>query len=222
MTFEHSFNESERYVGRVSEWRSTNPPPRLDELVLDDLDTLAEVTHPVRGPIVRRLKSPRSAAELAGEMQVPVTRLYHHLNALEARGLIRVVATRRVGAATERRYQVVARALRFGDDSLADLDGRELAHAVGAVFDLAKLDLQRELEAGAASRADHGLDAVLVSMSGFRLGATRQAELVARLTALIDEFTDDDDDDDDDEVDAAGEERTRYRLFVAAHPVSDD
>lgn len=208
----------------MSEWQSTGAPAVLDELVLDDLDTLAEVTHVVRGPIFRRLKSPRSAAELAAEMDVPVTRLYHHLNALEARGLIRVVATRRVGAVTERRYQVVARSLRLDDDEIADLDPRELAQAFGGLFDVAKVGLQREIEAG-TFRADADQDNALLRLNELRLDPDRQVELLARLGALIDEFAADHPDDvDADDTDDGPDRPTggRFALFIVAHPIRSD
>lgn len=203
----------------MSEWQSTDAPPVLDEMVLPDLDTLAEVTHVVRGPIFRRLKSPRSAAELATEMDVPVTRLYHHLNALEAKGLIRVVATRRVGAVTERRYQVVARSLRLDDDELRDLDPRELAQAVGGLFDVAKLGAQREIEAE-LFRTDADHDSSILLLNELRLDRPRQEEFVRRLQGLIEEFAADD----ADQADDAGAEGDgeRFSLFVAAHPLRAD
>ena len=205
-------------VDRVSEWQSTGAPAVLDELVLDDLDTLGEITHVVRGPIFRRLRTPRSAAELAAEMDVPVTRLYHHLNALEARGLIRVVATRRVGAVTERRYQVVARSLRLDDDTYRDLDPRELAQAFGGLFDVAKLGLQREVEAE-VFRTDSERDSALLLLNQLRLDPARQGELVRRLTALIDEFSTDGPDATADGADDRGD---RFALFIAAHPIRTD
>ena len=169
--------------------------PPLDELELDDLDLLAEITHPTRSAILRRLKDARSVADVAADMGVPVTRLYHHVNKLEAAGLIRVVATRQVAAVTERRYQVVARAFKVSPPSLRSADDRELAVAFGALFDVAKLSLQRLLESGGASEiAD---DNALLTLSEFHLAPARRRALIERMHEVLREFGDDDDDSDD-------------------------
>ena len=68
----------------------TEPDERM---VFDDLEFLDDVTHPVRGLLIRRFREPRSVAEVAALLGVPVTRLYHHVNRLAERGVIRPVAT---------------------------------------------------------------------------------------------------------------------------------
>ena len=70
--------------------------PQMERRDLSDLDLMSEVTHPIRGMILRRLKEPRTVADLAALLDVPITRLYHHVNRLVDAGLIRVVATRQV------------------------------------------------------------------------------------------------------------------------------
>ncbi len=125
---------------------------RLPALELEDLDLLAEITHPIRGRIVRNLDSPRSAAELAELLDAPITRLYHHINRLEQAGLIAVQATRRVGAATQHRYQVVAKSFTLASHLYDELDGSELAQALGSLFDVAKIRLQQVLRESAPSR----------------------------------------------------------------------
>lgn len=199
----------------MSEWQPTDASPMLDELVLDGLEALDDVTHPQRGRLLRRLRAARSAAELAADLDVPVTRLYHHLNALETAGLIQVVATRRVGAVTERRYQVVARRFSLDDGQLRHLDPHALAQALGGMFDLAKLELQREVESESFAVDDESDPTVLI-YSQLRIDPGRRAELVARLRDVIVEF---ETDRDDDHGDAAGSDR--FSLFVAAHTVHD-
>jgi DNA-binding transcriptional ArsR family regulator len=193
----------------MSEWVPTGAGEPADELAVDDLGLIDEVTHPMRGKLFRRLKTPRSAAELAHLLDVPVTRLYHHLNQLEARGLIRVVATRRAGAVTERRYQVVAKSLRLDESVLPDLAPGDLARAAGALFDGAKLGLQRAIETGQLTGPGGG-EQSLLSFNEISLSVEHRAELVARLKALIDEF------------DALGDDAAdgeRFTLFTAAFAV---
>jgi DNA-binding transcriptional ArsR family regulator len=166
-----------------------------DELELDDLDLLGELTHPTRSAILRRLKDARSVADVAADMGVPVTRLYHHVNKLEQAGLIRVVATRQVAAVTERRYQAVARSFRVSPPILQSADERELAVAFGALFDVAKLSLQRLLESGGADAiAD---DNALLTLSEFHIAPSRRRELIERMHQLLRDFGNDDDDTDD-------------------------
>lgn len=199
-------------VCRVSDWTPTGVGEPVDELILDDLDVLTDLTHPLRGALYRRLRRPHSAAELAEQMDVPVTRLYHHLNRLEERGVIRVVATRRVGATTERRYQVAARSLRLTDDQFERFDPRELAVAMGALYDFAKLRLQREIETGRYAGRDLEREALL-ALNEVVLTDSDLDELITRLRSVIDEFTERTRPDDP----AA----RRVALFVAAHEVTD-
>lgn len=154
-----------------------SPLPEVAEL--DSTDLLDELSHRVRGPLLRRLRVPRSAAELAAELDVPVTRLYHHLNALEAAGLIQVVATRRVGAALERRYRAVARAFRVGPEAVQDQ--RDLARALGAVVDAARADLTGAVEGGAG-------DEIAIWSLRLRLAPSDRTELVERMHALFEEY----------------------------------
>jgi predicted ArsR family transcriptional regulator len=166
-----------------------------DEFELEDLDLLVELTHPTRSAILRRLRDPRSVAEVADDMRVPVTRLYHHINKLEQSGLIRVVATRQVAAVTERRYQAVARSFRVSPPSLQSADDRELAVAFGALFDVAKLSLQRLLEnGGAAEIAD---DNALLTLSEFSIAPARRQQLIERMHEVLRDFGAEDDDTDD-------------------------
>lgn len=155
--------------------------PLVDLADLDRLDLLDELTHRVRGPLLRRLRSPHSAAELADELGVPVTRLYHHLNVLESAGLIRVVATRRVGAATERRYRAIARGFRLRSDLVED--PTTFARSVGVVVDATRAELADSVE-----RGDCVVDDVALWSLRLRLDPQQQADLVERVGALLSEF----------------------------------
>lgn len=182
--------------------------PLVDRIELDDVDLLREVTHPVRGAVLRRLRTPLTVAELAALMDVPVTRLYHHVNKLADLGLIQVVATRQVAAVTERRYQVMARSFELATELFETADRRELAFALGSLFDIAKLGLQRSVEAGLD--AERMEEHVVLSLGELRLSDARRAELLRRLEELADEFRSDRSVDDAD--------GSAVSLFVAAYP----
>lgn len=184
--------------------------PIAERLDLDDVDLLREVTHEIRGRIMRRLKDPRTVAELAESLDVPVTRLYHHVNRLHELGLIQVVATRQVAAVTERRYQVLARTYGFDPDKMGELDSRELAIALGGLFDVAKLGFQRMVEAGGLEDLDGDDDRMTLSLAEKHVSLERQRELIRRLHELVESFESDRDDGDDDAV--------AMTVMVAAFP----
>ncbi len=183
-----------------------------DEMLeLRELDLLSEATHPVRSRIVRALRHPRTAADLAELLDVPVTRLYHHINRLEELGFIRVVATRKVAAVTERRYQVVAKGLHIDKRLFESSDRRELAQALGSLFDVTKLSFQREVEHGLlGDPADP--DTSILSRGQIFLSPARVTELHERMKAMIDDFTSDAEEDDPD--------GQRLEVFIAVFPSS--
>lgn len=195
----------------MSDWEPTGAGEPAEEITLDDLDVLDDLTHPLRSAVFRRLKQPHSAAELASALGVPVTRLYHHLNRLEQNGVIRVVATRRSGAATERRYQVVARSFQLSEHILDHYEPADVARTMGALFDFAKLRLQREIEVGGLGDRSPDHDALLV-LNELNLVAADRDRLLARLREVVDEFS---------PLDGEAADATRVSLFIAAHIVSD-
>lgn len=187
----------------------------VEKLDFDTLDFLDELAHPTRQRIMRRLRSPATIAEVAAHLEVPVTRLYHHVNRLERAGMIRVVATRQVAAVTERRYQVVARSFGTAPDFFESRSAAESAAALGSVFDMAKLGLQREVENGALQVGDE--DKTMVSFGFLRLTEQRRAELLERLEAVVAEFSADHNADTADDAD----DLERVAVFISAHPESD-
>ena len=177
---------------------------------MDDLDLLGHVTNPVRGAILRRLKEPRTVAEVAAALGAPVTRLYHHVNKLEQLGLIRVVATRQVAAVTERRYQASGRSFRIARSLLETSDERELSLALSSLFDVAKLGFQRTVEAGEYRAADDIDERSFLSRCDLALSTDRRRELVERLTELVDVFRSD--------LDIDYPTADHVALFIAVYP----
>ncbi len=192
---------------------------RLDEMELPDLDLLAELTHPIRSRVLRSLDQPRTVAEVASRLAVPVTRLYHHVNRLESLGLIKVVATRRVGAATERRYQTVAASFRIARQLRESSDPQELGIAVGALFDVAKMSYQRDVEQRATRDPLGAVDSFL-TLSDLKLTPSARAHLLDRLRALVEEFGRLDDGGKDDGDEDEDEDTSAFTLFIAATPGS--
>lgn len=189
----------------------------VEEFAVADLDRLGDLTHPIRGRLLRRLRDPRTVAELATELGVPVTRLYHHVNRLDELGFIRVVATRRVAARTERRYQVVAKSYTVAKELLQSSDPTELAQALGSLFDAAKFDFQRTVEAGDHIDVDDIDRYSVISLGDLVLTPDRRVELLDRLRALLDDVRSDASNPDS----GADPETMRMSLMIAAFPSSD-
>jgi DNA-binding transcriptional ArsR family regulator len=173
----------------VSDWTDVPGSGEVaDELVLHDLDLVAELTHPTRSSLLHRLRSPRSAAELATDMQVPVTRLYHHLNRLEELGLIEVVATRRSGATTERRYRVATDGFRIDPDAARGRPPADVATALGALFDVTRSELRHEIETGALD-PERFEGRAMVAFLTLSLTGEQRVQFVDRLDELVQEFS---------------------------------
>lgn len=102
--------------------------PADEVLVLEDPAMLRALGGELRGSIVDLLRErAASATELADALSVPKGTVGYHLKVLERAGLIRVVATRRVRAVTEKFYGRVARLF------LVNPEGREESHPKGAI-----------------------------------------------------------------------------------------
>ncbi len=186
-------------------------PDQIDEMLLDDLDLIEDLTHPLRGRIIHRLRHPHSVAELAAALEVPVTRLYHHINRLEEIGMISVVATRQAGARTEHRYRNVALDYRLDDTVLAASDPDTVARAIGSLFDVARTEFQHEVEAGALS-PDTARGQATFRISEFSFDRRQRAEFLDRLHALLEEYA---------QADETTDIGNRWRLFVAGFPLTD-
>lgn len=184
-------------------------PEMIDEMLLQDFDMIDEMTHPMRSRILNRLRQPRSVAEVAAELDVPVTRLYHHVKRLEELGLITVVATRRAAVVTERQYRNVAREFRVDREVIAAADPDTLGRAVGSAFDVARTEFQREVSNGALAAGDlEGRAAI--NFSEFTLSDEQLTDFLARMRQLFEEFA---------ALDAS--DGIRFRLLVAGFPLSD-
>jgi DNA-binding transcriptional ArsR family regulator len=185
-------------------------PEQLDELLFDDLDMIGEVTHPLRSRIIHRLRKPHSVAELAASLDMPATRLYHHIKRLQEIGIISVIATRRAGVVTERQYRNTARDFRLTDDVLTSIDAATFSRAISSLFDVARSEFQREVEIGALLPDTLSGNAT-VGLVQLSLDDRERAEFVDRLQALIAEYQATDHD----------APETRWRLFLAGFPLSE-
>ena len=186
---------------------SADQAPDVERLISDP-ETLKALSDPLRLRIletmVSRLDPPWSAKELAGRLEVPQTRLYHHIELLVERDLLRVAEQRVVSGIIETRYRVAAMSFRLdqrllsGDSQLNDA-GRDVLHTV---FDTARDEVARALhrriaapgERPGSASAGAELDPTrpVLTKGLALLTPERAAEFRERLAALIKEFESDD------------------------------
>jgi DNA-binding transcriptional ArsR family regulator len=181
----------------------------LDEVLIDNVDVIGEVTHPLRSRILHRLRQPKSVAELATELDVPVTRLYHHIKRLEESGFIGVVATRRTAIVTERRYRNVARDFALDRAVLATTDPDTLAQAIGSVFDVTRTEFQREVRNRSLIPNDPEGRAA-INFSELTLSDEDLVEFTGALRQLFEKYS---------RLDTP--DGTRFRLLIAGFPLTD-
>lgn len=87
----------------------------INVMTLSDLDQLRVLADPLRVRILEALGEERTTKQVAERIGEKPTKLYHHVEALEKVGLIRLRRTRRNRGTLEKYYQVVA--LSFRPDS---------------------------------------------------------------------------------------------------------
>jgi DNA-binding transcriptional ArsR family regulator len=181
--------------------------------VIDDLETLKLIAEPTRASIIELLAEPRSVTQLAAALDVPRTRLYHHIELLQSKGLVEQVDERRVGALTERIYSLTAKVIRPSDRLLGSGEVGERVDAITTLlFDTTKSDFRRAVVSGEA-RLEQGDDMPQVGMgrSIAFLAPEQAAEFIAELEALVERY---------DAADNRAEAARPFALVWALYPSS--
>lgn len=189
-----SADDERRLAEQVEDLRArgwsivVDDPIPAEEFVLDDPGKIAVLTKPVRGRMLTLIhRQPRSVKELAEAMEVPVTRLYYHLNLLVEAGLVRVVATRKAGAQTESAYGVTARSFRL-DPALMEADDLEgVVAGVTSLLDYAKAELSEAIRSRRLKMGDASDRRTLLALAPVRLTKDAQRTFVAAMEAFLDE-----------------------------------
>src|SRR5256885_9728228 len=133
------------------------------ERVVSDAVTLRAIADPLRLAIleamVTRATEPWSVKELAAVLGVPQTRLYHHVDVLVERDLIRQAGQRLVSGILETRYRVAALSLRLDPQLLASEDAAETTAAlVTNIVDAARNELLAVLHSMPPDSGDPAAD----------------------------------------------------------------
>jgi DNA-binding transcriptional ArsR family regulator len=188
-------------------------PPEPERLISDP-ETLRALADPLRLRIletmVTRAAEPWSVKELAAALRVPQTRLYHHIDILLERDLIRAAARRLVSGIVETRYQVAALSLRLDPHLLqGDDEAASTAALVTNILEEVRGEILAAVRAAVGEPGSLAPDRPIFNRGLTRLTPERAGELRARLLALFDEF-------DDGELEGA----KPYSFLVAFHAAS--
>jgi DNA-binding transcriptional ArsR family regulator len=188
--------------------------------LIRDLDQVRALADPLRVRIVEAMrKGPRTTKQVADAFGEKPTRLYHHVDALERAGILRLVGTRRNRGTLEKYYEPVARTFVIDRDLFAPEQGAAAQEAAGVVKE-AVTDMLREtaeeIGSGIAEMRIPLQDRSRVEMARVvvRAAPERIEALMERVHALLDEAQEE-----GEGTGEAGGPMHDYRLVVAFYPV---
>lgn len=190
----------------------------LDELTIDDLETLKVLADPLRMDIMHAiLRQPGTVKEIADQVDREPGKLYYHINLLEKHGLIHVVDTRIVSGIIEKQYRAVARSIHVDRRLLTpDAAGSDtLEVMLSTIFDATKADLRRSFGAGIVTLDDDTPDRAFLLHARPLLTAVQFQEFRQKLEALLKTYTADREPDPADP--AAADPRQRYGITIALY-----
>lgn len=181
---------------------------------LTDLDQMKVLADPLRIRILELFCEERTTKQVAELLEQPLTRLYHHVSALERVGLIRVARTRQRRGALEKYYLAVART--FSADPRLFSSGKaaqakEATEGVAAqVLENTSADLRALTE-----RGGDGLEGLvqegILSYLEVRAGPKELKAIRSRLMRIIESISG--------SGSEAGPAAAPYRLTIAFFPL---
>jgi DNA-binding transcriptional ArsR family regulator len=164
-------------------------------LTLSDLRQVKVLAHPLRVRILEELcTAERTTKQVAQRLGEKPTKLYHHVEALERVGLIRLARTRQNRGTIEKYYMAVARQFRADSrifsaaDAAAPAEEGTLQAMISTVFDRTS-DEMRDLVAknrGQEGIEEKGILSYLEIRTDDRQGRRLQARLVKLIKSLED------------------------------------
>ena len=161
----------------------------IDELWVEDVETIKVVAHGRRLEILRLMQQPTTVKAISAELSIPASKLYYHINLLEKHNLIRVVDHNLDSGIVEKIYQVTARHLKLVNPLISAEIPDE---AADALFTAMLNDTQRDFRRTYANRnKDERIPPrhPFLSKKAFRLTDEQLTMLHGKLDALIQEVT---------------------------------
>jgi DNA-binding transcriptional ArsR family regulator len=103
---------------------------------------LRALAHPIRLKLLEYFAEPRTTMQVAALMGEPPTRLYHHVNALERAGILRLKNTKQVRGTTEKYYEIAKRQIGIASPKHAPPSSRAaLSGLASMVFEEGRQEL---------------------------------------------------------------------------------
>jgi DNA-binding transcriptional ArsR family regulator len=210
--------QPDRTATAVIEPPADGGPEPLAERRISDVETIKALSDPLRLRILEAMTTGHdetfTVKRLAGILGVSQTKLYHHVNQLVERDLVRPAGQRVVSGIIETSYRIGQLQISL-DRSLLAGDSAGLHDVLTTVFDSARDDIERGLRDGTiriGEDADPGTK-LIVSKGLARLTPAQAVEFRARLVELIGSF--------DLAEGASGEGAHPYGLVLGFYPISD-
>lgn len=206
------------------------PAPKLAVKTIDDLEQLRALSDPLRLRILEALCGPpRTTKQVADRLGEKPTRLYHHVDALEAAGLVHLVHTKPKRGTLEKYYQSVARQFRTdpsifprsdesSDDSWQMLGARLLDGSAGDLRRLAEL---KDPPGSDESEADEDRFVAMIARIQVRATEKTLFSIYERLETLLSELNEIDEGSDEDGNEDSDEVRN-FHLMLAFYPDPED
>lgn len=193
-------------------------PDPLPERRISDVETIKALSDPLRLRILEVMTAGHdetfTVKRLASSLGVSQTKLYHHVNLLVERELIRPAGQRVVSGIIETSYRIGQLQISL-DRSLLAGDSPGLHDVLTTVFEGARDDIERGLRSGAI-RVDEGAAAdmkLIVSKGLARLSPAQAVAFRERLVELIGSF---------DAADTPAPDDARaYGLVLGFYPMTD-
>jgi DNA-binding transcriptional ArsR family regulator len=213
-------NKKEAQVPTRKEATTERGAPQADSLTLTDLDQVKVLADPLRIRILEELcTEERTTKQVAQRLGEKPTKLYHHVEALERVGLIRLARTRQNRGTIEKYYLAVARQFRADPrifsaaDAGSGAEGDALRAMISTVFDRTADEIRGLVDRG---RGREGIEEKgVLSYLEIRTDEKHGRQIRARLLRLLRSL-------EGTPERGAKTGGRRYRLTLAFYPLEPD
>ncbi|UCD05328.1 MAG: helix-turn-helix domain-containing protein [candidate division WOR-3 bacterium] len=186
-----------------------------ETVIIRDLEQIKVFAHPLRARLVEVFADkPRTAKQAAEVIGQKPTKLYHHVEALERVGLIKLVKTQRKRGTTEKYYRTVAK--RFSvDSSLFEMmkNGKKAMGECRAMFSTMLENTMREINESISEKLicpEKREVEVALARKHIRTTPAKLKKMQGKIQKMLDEFT-------------AAEDKKgglEYRLVLVFYPLT--
>lgn len=169
----------------------SDPEPRA-EFVIDDLEALKVMSHPLRLKILELMThEPRTVKQIAHALDLTPNKLYYHVNLLEKHGFIQLVDVRMVSGILEKHYRVSAYDITVKEGLLKSSEpgGKEqIKSLIVSILDRTKEDILDAIKARAMSEDEFERSHMTLLTHRARMTKEKAVEFSRRLKELGEEF----------------------------------